>query len=156
RGRLAHFWPRGTPKSQIANLKSQNPIARKRGMMCGMKENQARSNREENGDRNRLEVLRVSLLNLHKALVESERVEYEKTIGKIQSPNHFLQLLTNDPWFAWLSALSQLIVSIDEALDAKEPLTRATVEALITQSHRLLVPTETGDGFSKHYYEALQ
>lgn len=121
-----------------------------------MKQNQARSNREENGDRKRLEILRVSLLNLHKALVESERVEYEKTIGKIQSPNHFLQLLTNDPWFAWLSSLSQLIVSIDEALDAKEPLTSATVEALITQSQRLLVPTETGDGFSKHYYEALQ
>ena len=121
-----------------------------------MKENEPRSKSEANGDRNRLEVLRVSLLNLHKALVDSERVEYEKTIGKIQSPNHFLHLLTTDPWFAWLSSLSQLIVSIDEALDAKEPLTPANVAALITQSQRLLVPTETGEGFSKHYYEAIQ
>jgi hypothetical protein len=121
-----------------------------------MKENAPRSKPESNGDRKRLEVLRVSLLNLHKALVDSERIEYEKTIGKIQSPNHFLQLLTSDPWFAWLSSLSQLIVSIDEALDAKEPLTSAGVEALRAQSQRLLVPTETGDGFSKHYYDALQ
>ena len=121
-----------------------------------MKENMGRPKTKMNADRNRLEILRVSLLNLHKALVDSERVEYEKTIGKIQSPNHFLQLLTNDPWFAWLSKLSQLIVSMDEALDEKEPLTSAAVEALITQSQRLLVPTESGDGFSKHYYEALQ
>jgi hypothetical protein len=125
-------------------------------MVYLMKQDAARSKTESNGDRHRLEVLRVSLLNLHKALVDSERVEYEKTIGKIHSPNHFLQLLTSDPWFAWLSSLSQLIVSIDEALDAKELLTRAGAEALVAQSQRLLVPTETGDGFSKHYYDALQ
>jgi hypothetical protein len=111
---------------------------------------------EPEGARSRLQDLRDSLLKLHKALVESERVEYEKVIGQIQSPNHFLQLLLNDPWFAWLSPVSQLIVSIDETLDAKEPLTRASVEALIKQSSGLLVATETGSGFSKHYYEALQ
>ena len=108
------------------------------------------------GDPKQLEMIRGPLLALHKALVESERVEYEKTIGKIQSPNHFLQLLTNDPWFAWLSPLSQLIVSVDEALDPKEPLTAAAVEALLKQTSRLLTPTETGSGFSKHYYEAMQ
>jgi len=125
-------------------------------MFSSMKEDKGRPKAEMSAGRNRLENLRVSLLTLHKALVESERVEYEKTIGKIQSPNHFLRLLTNDPWFAWLSTLSQFIVSMDEALDEKEPLTPAAVQALITQSQRLLVPTESGDGFSRHYYEALQ
>lgn len=121
-----------------------------------MKDNRVRTKVEAASDRSRLEKLRLSLLNLHKALVDSERIEYEKTIGKIQSPNHFLQLLTSDPWFAWLSPLSQLIVSMDEALDEKEPLTPSDVEALVSQSHRLLAPSETGEGFSKHYYEALQ
>lgn len=121
-----------------------------------MKDKPARSKTESKTDRNRLEGFRVALLNLHKALVDSERIEYEKTIGKIQSPNHFLQLLTNDPWFAWLSPLSQLIVSMDEALDGKEPLTPAAVDALILQAQRLLVASEAGDGFSKHYDEALQ
>jgi hypothetical protein len=121
-----------------------------------MKENIARAKAEPPGYRQRLDALRGSLLNLHKALVDSERVEYERTIGKIQSPNHFLHLLTSDPWFAWLSPLSQLIVSMDEALDKKEPLTVASVDALIGQSRRLLLPSETGDGFSKHYHEALQ
>ncbi|HYG35678.1 MAG TPA: hypothetical protein VEC99_12880 [Clostridia bacterium] len=106
--------------------------------------------------RPRLEGLRSSLLDLHKTLVDSERIEYEKVMGRIQSPNHFLQLLTSDPWFAWLSPLSQLIVSIDEALDDEEPLTVTSVEALVTRSSRLLVASESGDGFSKHYFGALQ
>ncbi|TAL06130.1 MAG: hypothetical protein EPO07_02360 [Verrucomicrobia bacterium] len=100
--------------------------------------------------------LREALLKLHKALVESERVSYEQTLGKITSPNHFLQLLTNDPWFAWLHPLSQLIVAMDEALDAKEPLTPAMVEPLVRQARALLVASETGEGFSRHYDDALQ
>ena len=99
--------------------------------------------------------LRNELLALHKALVDSERVTYEQTIGTIPSPNHFLQLLTRDPWFAWLQPFSQLIVVMDEALDEKEPLTSA-VEALFQQARRLLVVSEEGDGFSKHYFDALQ
>jgi hypothetical protein len=111
---------------------------------------------EPQGARQHLQAVRSALLTLHKSLVESERVEYEKVIGKIQSPSHFLQLLTNDPWFAWLSPISQLIVSMDETLDAKKPLTSAAVDALAKEVQRLLIPTETGEGFSKHYYEALQ
>lgn len=106
--------------------------------------------------RQRLQSLRDALLNLHKALVESERISYETTIGAIQSPNQFLQLLMNDPWFAWLKPLSELIVTMDEALEAKEPLTGATVEALIKQTSQLLVATEAGEGFSRHYFDALQ
>ena len=104
----------------------------------------------------RLQELRDSLLTLHKVLVDAERVSYEKTLGVIQSPHHFLQLLTTDPWFAWLQPLSQLIVAMDEALEEKEPLTIARVEAFVDQTRRQLVATEEGEGFSKHYYDALQ
>jgi hypothetical protein len=106
--------------------------------------------------RQRLKDLRIALLSLHKALVESERVSYEKTVGGIPSPNHFLKLLLNDPWFAWLQPLSQLIVAMDEALEATAPWTDTTAEALIKQTRQLLVATEAGDGFSRHYFDALQ
>jgi hypothetical protein len=111
---------------------------------------------EPGGIRERLLALRNALLHLHKALVDSERVEYEKTIGTIQSPNHFLQLLTHDPWFVWLHPLSQLIVAMDEALDGEEPLTNAGVDALVGQAYRMLVASEEGDGFSRDYFDALQ
>ncbi|MFO1497864.1 MAG: hypothetical protein U1G07_05630 [Verrucomicrobiota bacterium] len=106
--------------------------------------------------RPKLDAIRSALLVLHKTLIESEKVEYEKMMGKIPSPNHFLQLLINDPWFVWLSPLSQLIVSFDEALDGKEPLTQPLADSLLEQTGRLLVASETGPEFSKHYHEALQ
>lgn len=107
-------------------------------------------------DRRRLAELREALFSLHKALIDSERVSYEQTMGTIPTPNHFLQLLTSDPWFAWLQPLSHLVVAFDVALDGKEPLTATGAAALRQQTGRLLVATETGEGFTKHYYDALQ
>jgi len=106
--------------------------------------------------RGQLEKVRRSLLALHKALVDSERITYEATIGPIPSANQFLQLLIRDPWFAWLQPLSQLVVSIDEGLDGKEPLTPAMVESALKQARLLLTPSEEGEGFARHYFEALQ
>ena len=108
--------------------------------------------------RERLTHLRAALLALHKALVDSERVGYEQNIGTIPSANHFLKLLTADPWFAWLQPLSQLIVTMDEALaaKAKTPLTTELASALVKRTAALLVAAETGDGFARHYYDALQ
>lgn len=111
---------------------------------------------EHEGLRQRSIDLRHALLSLHKVLIDSERANFEKTMGTIHSPNHFLQLLTSDPWFTWLQPLLALIVSMDEQLDQKEPLTIGELDALINQSGRLLVPAEQGDGFSGHYFEALQ
>jgi len=118
-------------------------------------------NPDYEGVRQHLNELRDTLLHLHKALMDSERIFYEKTVGQITSPHHFLQLLANDPWFAWLHPLSGLIVAIDEALDAKIPPPVADLAALVNQSYRLLVPAESADdnvnqGFAMHYFEALQ
>jgi hypothetical protein len=107
-------------------------------------------------EKKRLQPVRQALLTLHKALVDSERVTYESTVGVIRSPNHFLQLLMQDPWFAWLQPVSQLIVSMDEALGGKEPLTAAMVDALLKQTRQLLAPAENSEGFGRHYFDALQ
>jgi len=104
----------------------------------------------------RLQKLRDALLALHKTLIDSERESYEKTGATIKSPNHFLQLLMNDPWFVWLQPLSQLIVAMDEALQSKKPVADAEGEALIKQAKLLLVASEEGTGFANHYFEALQ
>jgi hypothetical protein len=100
--------------------------------------------------------LRDALLRLHKVLIDSERAVYETSFGPIKSPNHFFQLLTGDPWFAWLRPISQLIVSIDETLDAKEELTAGSVDALMSQSVFLLIPAKSGGEFGERYVAALQ
>ena len=113
--------------------------------------------REPAGVRQRLTELREAMLPLHKALLEFDRIGYEATFGKIQSPYQFLKLVMEDPWFAWLAPMTQLITAMDEMLDAKkEPLTVAGVDAVTERIKTLLVATEGGEGFSRHYDEALQ
>jgi hypothetical protein len=103
-----------------------------------------------------LQELRDALLDLHKALIDSERAVYETSVGPIQSPHHFFQLLSSDPWFAWLRPVSQLIVAMDEALDAEQPLTSDGVDALMCESVFLLIPAERGGQFGERYMTALQ
>ena len=103
-----------------------------------------------------LQKVREALLELHKTLVDSERVGYEVAVGPVSSPNHFLKLLSSDPWFAWLLPLSRLIVTIDEALDRRIPLSLNEAQDLLAQTRRLLVASEEGHGFPRSYFEALQ
>jgi len=111
---------------------------------------------EPAGLRLRLTSLREALLQLHKALLDSERISYEATFGQIASPYQFLHLVTSDPWFAWLAPVTKLVADMDETLEAKTPLTAAAVESLVGQARALLVASMDGEGFSRHYDEALQ
>jgi hypothetical protein len=111
----------------------------------------------------RLTDLRNGLLSLHKTLLDSERASYERDIARIDSSGELLKLVLYDPWFAWLHELSEFVVLIDETVDAIDEKPKAydrppRIDAarLIEQSRELLVPNETGTGFPKRYFEALQ
>ena len=111
---------------------------------------------EQEALRKPLVELHSALLRLHKALLDSEKILYEKNIAPIQSPNHFFQLLTSDPYFGWLRPITQLIVAIDETLDDQEPLTNESVDSLMRQSVFLLVPAQSAGEFAARYAAALQ
>src|SRR4051794_13671479 len=100
--------------------------------------------------------LREAFLELHKTLLESERVGYEEAFGTIPSPGAFLQLTIKDPWFAWLHPLSEFITNMDERLEAEEPVTSRDVSEYAKRGRALLRPQETGEGFGKHYFDAMQ
>ena len=106
--------------------------------------------------RKRLTDLRHGLLRLHKALLDSERVTYERVHGRIASPGAFFQLVVGDAWFEWLHRVSEMVVQIDEMLDADEPPTAIDATRVIEQVRMLLKPSEEGSGFGKRYYDALQ
>jgi len=104
----------------------------------------------------RLTALRNGLLQLHKTLLDSERRIYENDVERVTSSNHMLSLLLHDPFFAWLHELSELVVVIDEAMDAKEPVTIGDANHMVNQSRKLISPDESGNGFARRYFEALQ
>ncbi len=89
----------------------------------------------------RLPDIRLRLLRLHRALLDAEKVEHERSHGAI-APAAFLQLLISDPRFAWLSALSELIVQLDEAVlpvrSRREPMPPPDVPALLERVRHIL------------------
>lgn len=106
--------------------------------------------------RRRLRDVRIGLLKLHKTFLEHERRSWEQAGGRIQNSYEFLQLVMNDPFFAWLHSLSGLVVQMDELLDAREEGREKEGLALLDQARSLLKPAETGDEFQRKYYRALQ
>lgn len=108
-------------------------------------------------DRKQLLTIRNTLLTLHKILLETERVRYERANGRVNDAFQLLNLTINDPAFAWLRPLSALIVQIDEKLDDKdEPMTAAQAKAMRSEIRELLTPSQTGGDFQRNYHWALQ
>ena len=103
-----------------------------------------------------LNTLRSKLIVLHKALIDSERVEYEKSFGTLETPQQFLKVLINDPWFAWLQPFSRMVVTIDEMLESKEPIPAEELRAILGRARTLLEVREETDDSRRSYFEALQ
>ena len=106
--------------------------------------------------RKQLTDLRMRLLGLHKALLDDARAAYELDRGSVGSTANLLQLVINDPWFAWLHSISELIVRIDQALAADSNAGESDAQALTDQVEKLLTASENGQGFQRRYFEALQ
>jgi hypothetical protein len=103
-----------------------------------------------------LREVRLSILRLHKALLESERVVYEQFHGRIQSSGEFFRLVVGHEWFSWLRPISQFIIQIDDVLKSKEPVTIEQVNGLLDEAKQMLQPAQDGTTLEKRYYRAIQ
>lgn len=99
--------------------------------------------------------LRNKLLHLHKMLLETERIAYEQVSGRVSS-GELLQLVIAHEQFAWLHQISEIVVQVDEMLQADEPILLDDFQKLIADVRTLIVPLETGNTFERKYYNALQ
>lgn len=104
-------------------------------------------------DRALLAELRRLLLHLHKTLIDWQRDEYERLNGRLQT-TQLLQVIFNDPAFAWLRSMSGLIVRIDEALEERAREVSET-GPLVAQARELVAP-EAGTPYAMRYHAALQ
>jgi hypothetical protein len=68
----------------------------------------------------RMQELRTQLIRLHKILLDSERIMYEKKHGTIPTTGQLLHLVMFDPWFDWLHRISEIVVQIDELMEDKD------------------------------------
>jgi hypothetical protein len=91
----------------------------------------------------RLRQLRLAILRIHKALLESERGIYEEFHGPIR-------------WFSWLRPISQFVVQIDDVVLSKKPVSMEQVNELFNRARVLMQPSEFGTELEKGYFRAIQ
>ncbi|MCE5232480.1 MAG: hypothetical protein ABFC67_13500 [Mizugakiibacter sp.] len=103
-----------------------------------------------------LAALRKALLDLHKALLAETRAGYERLFGPIPSTSALLDLVTADPWFAWLRPLTGLIVEMDELLEADTAPDAETLAALRRRIAGMIAGNVDTEGFARSYRDALQ
>jgi len=96
------------------------------------------------------EKLRRALLELHGAIVATERQAFERKWGRVQASEFLHQLIEDEAW-SWLRPLSALIVGFDAPEKA-----RATDEALFAEARGLLKPDAAGTPFQQRYASLLQ
>lgn len=110
---------------------------------------------DDGAARERLVALRIALLRLHKSLLEMERRSYERQHGKVNAGELF-RLVVDDPQFAWLHNISEFVVRIDETLTGEAPIAAGDAAVAFDLARKMFVPTESGDGFQKKYFDAIQ
>lgn len=108
--------------------------------------------------RQRLENAHHGLLHVHRALLEAERIRYERQHGRLENSAAFLQLILHDAWFAWLRPMSGLIVQIDAWLDEdrEQGASPDLAELLLAQVRDRLRPDAEGAPFQQRYQRLIQ
>lgn len=105
--------------------------------------------------RQSLVALREALLRLHKTLLDMERRDYEKEHGLV-TPGELFRLVVDDPQFSWLHNISEFVVRIDETLAGAPGVTESDSHVAISLARKIFAPSESGDGFQKKYFDAIQ
>jgi hypothetical protein len=105
-------------------------------------------------DISKLDKLRRALLQLHKTLLDAQRIRYERENGRIESRGELLALVLEDASFEWLRVLSALIARLDELAEADDKDARAEMRGVIERL-RTLVRFEGNDGFTGPYREIV-
>jgi hypothetical protein len=92
------------------------------------------------------------LIALHRHLIHAAKEDYTFATGATPAPAELLRLLTDDPFFAWLKPMTELIVTIDEMARVDfEPAEAREIGRRVTAMF-----DATEGEFASHYVPILQ
>lgn len=95
---------------------------------------------------------RAALLELHRRLLQAQRIEAERLGGRM-SAGELLQAATEDLRFSWLTQLSELIAQLDQA---RSDADADAAQAALTKARALLAPPDRDTAFGARYLHKLQ
>jgi hypothetical protein len=106
--------------------------------------------------RQKLKDLSKALLRLHKTLLDAAKAEYEEKNGTIAGVSEYLQLVLDDPHFAWLRKISTLVALVDEAVSLRRAASETEALALLDEARILLNFKDEDKVFNDKFQTALQ
>ena len=99
-----------------------------------------------------VESVRRALVELHRELLDAQRLETERFGGRMSS-SEALQAAADDLRFSWLKSVSELIAALDQSRADGEA---EATEAAIGTARELLAPPDPATAFGARYLRALQ
>src|SRR5437764_6806753 len=99
--------------------------------------------------------VRKVVLELHKALMDAQRIRYEKHHGRIANASVLLGLLLEHPQFAWLRAMSALIARLDEWQEGGKDASDEDLAAIVAALRELIEVNGKHTTFSVPYWEIV-
>lgn len=100
--------------------------------------------------------LRGALLELHKAMLDAQRIRYEKRHGRIETSGEFLGHVLHHPDFEWIRALSALMAQLDEWADDDRPADDMELVAIAGAVRGLLQPHGENADFGCRYWDFVE
>ena len=100
--------------------------------------------------------VRHAVLELHKRLIEAQRIRYERAHGRVQTPNQLLGLVLEHPDFEWIRALSALVAQLDEWCEARAQAGERQLAEILEALRGLLHPAGPNARFSHNYWQMVE
>jgi hypothetical protein len=101
-----------------------------------------------------VEEVRHALLDLHKSLLDAQRILYEREHGRISTSQAFLGIVLEHPSFAWLRTMSALIARLDEWMD-EEDAPQEELAGMIAALRSLIQTEGKLESFTKPYWQIV-
>ena len=102
-----------------------------------------------------LQQVRHAMLELHRRLIDAQRIQYEKLHGRIETPSEFLGLVLEHPDFEWIRALSALVAQLDEWSE-EQPGDERELQVILDTLRRLIQPQGSDSAFGGKYWEMVE
>lgn len=100
--------------------------------------------------------LRHALLDLHRTLIDAQRIEYERVRGRVETRGEFLGLVLNHPDFEWIRKLSALIAELDEWAEDEDSASEPGYDGIVEALRSLIRPDGADPGFGGRYWKMVE
>lgn len=103
----------------------------------------------------RVEGIRHAVLALHKAMIDAQRILYERDHGRLETTSQFLGLVLEHPDFEWIRELSALIAQLDEWREEAEESSDRELDEILAALRALIQPGGSHATFTGRYWRML-